>query len=85
VDEFDEFSGYVEIGLGCGCGDTRPVSADCLAMCAPGAPALCDKDWCQCDCHQESQAKTFNTQEVDEETAGHSVGVDDIHNVIHTP
>jgi hypothetical protein len=29
--------------------------------------------------------KTSNTQEVDEENAGHSVGVNDIHNVIHRP
>jgi hypothetical protein len=49
---YDEFWGYVQIDLGCGCGDDRPVSADCLAMCAPGAPALCDKDWCACTCHQ---------------------------------
>jgi hypothetical protein len=56
VDEFDEFWGYVQIDLGCGCGDDRPLSADCLAVCAPGAPALCDKDWCRCQCHQDDDA-----------------------------
>jgi hypothetical protein len=84
VAEFDEFSEFVLFDRGC-VGDERPVSRDCMAVCAPGAPAMCDRDWCRCECHQELQAKTFNTQEVDEETAGHSVGVDDIHNVIHTP
>jgi hypothetical protein len=79
VDEFDEFVLFDDRG------NERLVCPDCLAVCAPQTPVRCDKDWCCCDCNQELQAKTFNTQEVDEETAGHSVGVDDIHSVIHTP
>jgi hypothetical protein len=52
VDEFDEFWGYVQIDLGCGCGDERLVCADCLAVCAPETPVRCDKDWCCCECNQ---------------------------------
>ena len=33
--------------------DGDQLSRDCLAVCAPGAPAACDADWCQCDCHTE--------------------------------
>jgi hypothetical protein len=47
VDEFDEFVLFDR-----GCTDGRPLSADCLAVCAPGTPAMCDRDWCTCTCHQ---------------------------------
>jgi hypothetical protein len=75
VDEYDEFSGYVEIGLGCGCGDTRPVSADCLAVCAPGAPALCDKDWCACQCHQDDDDPAARARELDDRDDAHLAAV----------
>lgn len=33
--------------------DEPPVSADCLATCAPGSPALCERGWCRCACHEQ--------------------------------
>jgi hypothetical protein len=32
--------------------DDENVSGECLHFCAPGAPAACDKSWCECDCHR---------------------------------
>jgi hypothetical protein len=60
-----------------------PVCPDCAARCDVALPVRCDVSWCTCECRTLEQdeatrpnagntrvdAKTFNAQEVDKETA----------------